>query len=82
METEILKWAAAVIIGVLCIALGVTRNDKQRRKAYKEGMAVGYEAGKALGHQKAYKIAKSLPDCAYKEGYFVGVADSELEKEE
>lgn len=86
MDAETLKsialLAVAMIFGLLCIAFGTTRNSKQRRQAYNEGMAAGYEIGKTLGHRKAYKIAENLPNCAYKEGYLVGIGTAYSESEE
>lgn len=70
-----------LIFGALfgaAMALDRTRNERSKQQEA-AGRLHGYEAAKKLGCEKAFRIAETLPDCAYRDGYTQGVAEVEDE---
>lgn len=67
------------LVGFALLAVVFWAKDPERPKRHEAGKGAGREVAKVLGCQKAYSIAESLPDGAYKEGYFEGVAEVEDE---
>lgn len=80
MDADTLKWVTAIAVLVVIFALMLAFGNTRNREHYREGKMAGYATAKGIGCTKAYRIAESLPDCPYREGYFMGVSDYEEEK--
>lgn len=74
-----------IMLGIFIGALvgAVVALERTRGARYKQYIAEGRQHGRgtaeSIGVEKAYRIAETLPDCPYRDGYTQGVAEVEDE---